>query len=316
VGRRGAIACGVVVVAAFCACNALTGVGDLQATDCIDGCDGSVPVRTGDDGGNVTDTGAGAADAPVGPLLDAAPKLDATTDADAGTDASTTKPTYCQGITIYLPMDGSLTAKSGQTADAPVANVSYVAGKFGQGADFTDTVAVYYTATFGAKSVYSLSAGTVAMWVKPSWTPPCPAIASLFFKPRAVRGPGVPNAGPVLECSAILGMKVDTSDAMLVNSGYAATPPNWNAGTWNHVVGIWGSTAPTMGFSVNGALPLTVATPWVPNESPPSFLRLGSEVNSAKSVIDEVIVWTRVLSASEIAALAASPVSTATACGL
>ena len=289
-------------VAALLACNALTGAGDLVAVDCVDGCDAAAPERT-----IVAE-----AEAPI----DAGGTVDATEPVDAGADAPT-RPSFCEGITFYLPFDGSLTAKSGQLPDAPPA-VAFVPGKFGQGADLTvpGGISIFYAATYLSKASYSLTQGSVAMWVKPTWQPPA-SNASVFFKPRAIRASTSPNAGPVLEYGSLLGLTVDEPDGGLISVGHpAAAVPNWKAADWNHLVGTWSSSSPTLQFSLNGAAPLATSTPWVPNESPVNFLRLGSDVSAPRSIFDEVILWTRVLSASEIAAVASSSASASVACGL
>lgn len=293
-------------VAALLACNALTGAGELEAVDCLDACDASLAERT--------DSPDSTAPGDASPAVDAAPPPPPV---DAGADAPT-RPSYCEGIALYLPMDGSLAAKSGQPADAPPA-VSFVAGKFGQGADLTAPggVAVFYAATYQSKPVYSLVQGSVAMWVKPTWQPPCGAPA-ILFKPRAIRAATAPNAGPVVECSATTGLNVDQADAGTVSAAFSGAVPGWKAGDWNHVVGTWTNiaNASALRFSVNGGAPVVTNGAWVPNESPVNYLRVGSDVSAPRSVFDEVIVWTRVLATAEIAALAASTVSAAVACGL
>jgi len=304
VRRRRAIACGSLAVAGLLACNALTGVGDLEAVDCTVDCDGAAPERVLPE--------------PVVPV-DAATTVDAadaTPAGDADADAPT-RPSFCEGITLYLPFEGSLNGSAGQTPDTPP-TIPFAPGKYGQGADLTVSggLAIYYAATYKGNSLYSLVHGSVAMWVKPTFQPPT-AQPALLFKPRAVRAAAAPNAGPVLGFETLLGLTVDAPDGGSTSVGYPQVAlPNWNNGGWNHVVGTWSSSAPTLQVALNGATPIATANPWVPNESPVNFLRIGSEVSAPRSVFDDVILWTRVLSASENAALAASPVSAAVACGL
>jgi len=290
------------------ACNALTGVGDLEAVDCADGCDGAAPTRTG---------GPDAA-APVDATspVDATPVADSASPVDSGGDASK-RPAFCAGVTLYLPFDGSLSTKAGQAPDTPPA-ISFVPGKFGQAADLTagGGTAVYYAASHLGTPSYSLVNGTLAMWVKPTFVPPT-GQAALFFKPRTVRAAATQNAGPVLGIETLLGLTVDAPDGGLTQVGYPqAALPSWNALGWNHLVGTWSSSSPTLRFALNGAAPIGTPNPWVPNESPVNFLRVGSEVSAPRSLFDEVTLWTRVLPAGEIAALAASPVSVGVACGL
>jgi hypothetical protein len=310
VRRWRGVAGGGVVVATLLACNALTGVDDLAAVDCAAGCDAAAPERTElPDGSPVLSDGQA--------LIDGAIAVDAKAPVDASFDALG-RPTFCQGITLYLPFDGSLTARSGQPPNTSP-NLSFVAGKFGQGVDMTAQggAAVYYAASYLGTPLYSLAQGSLAMWVKPTFTPPT-AQAAIFFKPRSVPTAGTPNAGPELGFGATrLDLIVNAPDGGATSAGYPqAALPNWNAGGWNHLVGTWTTTAPALQLALNGAAPTTTSAIWVPDESPVNFLRIGSEVSAPRSVFDEVVIWTRVLSTSEIAALAASPVSVAVACGL
>jgi hypothetical protein len=310
VTRWRAAAGGSVVVATLFACNALTGVGDLSAVDCADGCDGAAPVRTELPDGTVTVDGQSPVDGAV--AIDSAVPV-----TDAGADGFT-RPAFCQGITLYLPFEGSLNARSGQPPTS-AGNLPFVAGKFGQGADLTagGGAAVYYASSYLGTPIYSLAHGSIAMWVKPTFAPPT-VQAALFFKPRAVATPGAPNAGPELQFgTSLLELVVNAPDGGATSVGYPQiTLPNWNVNGWNHLVGTWSSTAPTLQLALNGAAPTSTSLPWVPDESPVNFLRLGSEVSAPRSVFDEVVIWTRVVSASEIAAVAASPVSIGAACGL
>lgn len=290
------------------ACNLLTGAGDLDTAECLSDCEAGVPERTI------------LPDASL-PVDDSAVTLDAhaPAPADGGNDASK-RPTFCSGIELYLPFDGTLDARSGQPPDLPPA-VAFVPGKFGQGADLTGSsgTAVYYASTYLGVTTYSLAGGSLAMWVKPLWQPPCGAgTPSVLFKPKSTHAATAANAGPVIECtSALTGVTVDMVNGGLTEVGYpSGAVPNWNNGGWNHLVGTWSSASPTLQFAVNGAAPVSTTVPWSPNDSPVNFLRVGSETSLPRTVFDEVVLWSRVLLAKEIADLAASPASVADACGL
>ena len=123
---QSAIAVGSAAAATLLACNLLTGVGDLDTAECRSDCEaGVVPERTT------------LPDATL-PVDDAAVTPDAPAPADGGIDASK-RPTFCSGIELYLPFDGTLDARSGQPPDLPP-TVAFVPGKFGQGADLTGVV--------------------------------------------------------------------------------------------------------------------------------------------------------------------------------
>ncbi len=297
---------GAAAVVALLACNALTGVDDLDTAECVGDCEAGVPERATLPEAN-------------GPIDDARGTSDGPAPADGGKDAAK-KPMYCNGILLYLPFEGSLNARSGQPADAPPA-ATFAPGKFGQGVDLTSDAGtpgtgIYYAATYLGVPTYSLTRGTVAMWLKPTWQPPCGATTpAVFFKPRSAHISTSPNAGPVVECKSVLmGVTVDAPDGATTETGYPSAIANWNNGGWNHLVGTWSSASPTLQFAVNGAAPVSTTLPWVPNESPVNFLRVGSEVSAPRSVFDEVVVWDRVLPNKEIADLAASSFSVADAC--
>jgi hypothetical protein len=317
VTRGRAAACAGIVGATLSACNALTGVGDLSAVDCADGCDGAVPERTELIDGQSPLDGASSLDGAT--TLDGARPDDGGKPGDGGDGGDAApRPTFCEGITLYLPFEGSFNGRSGQPPNS-APGLSFIAGKYGQGADLTGAggAAIYYASSYLGTPIYSLAHGSVAMWVKPTFAPPT-LQAALFFKPRAVATAGAPNAGPELQFGALLlELVVNAPDGGVTKVGYPQTAlPNWNVMGWNHLVGTWSGTSPTLQLALNGAAPTSTSSPWDPDESPVNFLRLGSEVSAPRSVFDEVVLWTRVISASEIAAVAASPVSIGVACGL
>ena len=303
---RSVIAFGSAAAASLLACNLLTGAGDLDTAKCLSDCEAGVPERT-----NVADANLPGDDANVTP--------DAAAPADGGNDAAQ-RPSFCSGIELYLPFDGTLDARSGQPPDLPPA-IGFAPGKFGQGADLTGSsgTAIYYAATYNGRTTYSLTGGTLAMWVKPLWQPPCAVMTpSVLFKPRSARAVTPVSAGPVMGCTSTLtGVAVTAPDGGATEVGYpSGVVPNWNSGGWNHLVGTWSSASPTLQFAVNGTTLVSTSAPWEPNDSPVNFLRVGSESSLPRSIFDEIVLWSRVLTAMEIADLAASPVSVADACGL
>ena len=143
---QSAIAVGSAAAATLLACNLLTGVGDLDTAECLSDCEAGVaPERT-----TLPDATLPVDDAAV------TPDGPAPAPADGGIDA-TTRPTFCSGIELYLPFDGTLDARSGQPPDLPP-TVAFVPGKFGQGADLTGSsgTAIYYASTYLGRTTYSL----------------------------------------------------------------------------------------------------------------------------------------------------------------
>jgi hypothetical protein len=281
------------------ACNALTGVGDLQTDPCADG--------------SCVDAGTGTRTEPTPEASTVDAGADATR-ADAAPDAAPL-PSFCSGVTFYLPFESSLVSQEGVAPDAPPA-VTYVAGKFGKAVDLSNgNISVFYPTSVSGKSTYSRAAGTVAMWVKPTWTPPENA-QHVLFKPKMDKTNAIVCAGPFVEnIPAGLSTAVDLPD-----SGVAQTQPTtggWQSGAYNHLVATWNQSASSLTLTINGGAAVSSATvSWVPNEATANFLRVGSDGYGSASVFDEVVVWSRELSQAEIAALYASPVAFGPACGL
>jgi Concanavalin A-like lectin/glucanases superfamily len=309
---------GLAVASSAVACNALTGVGDLALGEdgCGDTCDdAAADRRTGPGTDGAGEDGSTELDASVAP--------DATTDAsadapiDTGTDTGT-RPSYCTGITMYLAFDDSLATKDGQTTDPAVTNPSFVTGKYGKAIDMSGSVSfLYYASSFSGASRYAVGQGTVAMWLKGSWAPPC--AGRTFFKPHAAKGASSTSAGAQVSCGSTYGL---SEFVVFADGGFASTGPNfagnssWTTNNWNHLLGTWDQASPRMTLSVNGQARATTTDPWTPGENPANWLKLGSETTKPDAIFDEVVIWNRALGVTESSAVYNATQSIGQVCGL
>jgi hypothetical protein len=313
----------LVPLAGVGACNALNGVGDLEEVPCTAACDGAEADATSADGA--------IGDAPAGDTGSGSDGSGSDTGGpprDGGSIDAATPPSFCTGITLYLPFDKSTNTEAGeQTVDA--ATTPLVAGKFGNAADLSGAstaaqTALYYATSFNGSSTYSVAQGTFAAWIKPTFTMPCVA-EHVFEKPRVdTTTVSTTSAGPMLTCSpglGIFGLDIQEPDGGIVKCGVSLGALNeWIQNGWNHVVATWTESPFQLGFVLNGGASVmgraSSTEAWTPSESPANFLRLGSATSTPNSLFDEVVVWSRVLKDQEILDLYQSTVSVGTACNL
>ena len=289
-------------------CNALSGVGDLTEVPSQLTTDASHDVTSPkEDAGvgqvHVSDAHAGS-DAPT-ILLDA----NEASVAEAGLG-------LCNGLTMVLRFDGSLTSAQGQPRRTTITpGESYSSGKFGQAVLFTSgqTPYVEYDATHTTTTVVSSSIGTVAMWVKPvgGWSPPCgngtpnnPGWAFWWLDDFGVGG----------DCSPDLGIwvTVDTTG----NNDFGATlssAPTWNAGDFNHLAYTWTTTQ--LSVTLNGTTSQALTQTYTPPDPVAAYVAFGTS-NGTFSYYDDVAMWSRVLSPVEIQAVHVAGKSLADLCGL
>lgn len=298
--RRGTIGTSLALLA-FAGCNALTGASDLETGEPAS-CAGCGPDAQRDAGA--------AADAAADV---AAAALDGGLDVEAGL----LRPSYCAGITLYVPFDGTLTARSGQPPTAtPV--TPFVMGRFGMGVDLGGaTTALFYATSYAGQSTYSSQVGTVAFWLKVAWSFPCGA-PRVFFKPKTDSSTGgTPSAGPMVECDvggAGIVETVPLADGGRVGT-MATASPSWSAGGWNLVTATWSRTKPELELYAPGTQS-TSAVGWTPIEPTAGALRLGSTASVPQAAFDELVVWDRQLSLTDVNALRAASTSVGDACGL
>ena len=230
-------------------------------------------------------------------------------------------PSFCQGITLYLAMDGTLTGAPAYppvVADGAAAVAQFGPGKFGQAALLSaPNTGAFYPASGALGATIREAQGSVAMWIEPTWALPTTATHA-FFKvtgdlASTSAGPasGADDIGLVTQVTLADGGTVEVA----INGDAGATL--FLPGAFNHVVATWNEPSGLLSFTLNGG-PGTGAAVfesvgWTPLDPVAAYFRLGGLPNNdvPDVWVDEVVVWNRALSAPEIAAvyLLAAPVS-------
>jgi hypothetical protein len=205
------------------------------------------------------------------------------------------RPSFCAGVTLYLPFDTGLSSTSG-VAPATEGTTPLVAGKYGSGVDLLPG-----SNTLKYPSGYSPDRGSVLVWFKPRWLLPLAASHQIYAShTNASSG----TAGPWLRFSQ--------GEAKL-HFGLNEPPPttaidlNQLTGTWHDV---W-HAAVTRWDKAGGRLRVALdrsyaaiyqGSAWVTNQPLDSF-RLSANSASADATLDEVTVWSRELDDAEVTAL-------------
>ena len=300
--RRRTMLCVLVAVlgemGTLAGCNALNGTGNLveAKTDSTqDEAGASVEAGKPAEGGGATDGGAGArAHDAHAPNDSAATVIDASEAslAEAGTG-------LCSGLAMVMRFDGVLTTAQGQQpSSAP--SVSYTDAVYGKAVVLANAPVAY------AGNHLSIQAGTISMWIAGSWdavNDPCPGIEFWSF-----------DGDPYTYCSNDssndwYGFGVDSANqyAELYNSA------PWQNG-FNHVVASWSQSPPRLTFTVNGTTVENTAS-WT-HAAITTFLLSGATNPIPAIAVDDVAIWTRQLSPTEIAAVQSAGKSIADVCSL
>jgi len=287
----------IVPIAAWCAvaCNALSGIDDLGASD----------------------EGVAASDASAGDVIiykDAGHQHDAA--ADAGTvsvldasDTSASAATLCAALSMVIPFDGTGVSAQGDAPTVIGVPGAFVPGKFGQALAFTDAAAeLDYDARSGAR--VSATEGTLSMWIDSStWELPCTKEHDFFSV----------DDGVYMDCepTGILGVYVDMTSGDTVT---AAIPSATGKGAWtagyNHLVATWSASAPGFRILLNGKATSSTMSDWAPPRAIAKTLYLGADGFGPAAALDDVAVWKRALSPDEIAAIYAAGRPVAEICGI
>ena len=292
---RGGLAVALVLAAAV-ACNALTGAGDLGTGGCDD-CDAgaaAVDAATPDSPGVTADAG------------------DATT-SDSGFDAAAL-PSFCTGLVLYAPLENNYATSQGAGPAPPLpSTATFAPGKFGGGAALNGVNgALYYANGMSPLGVpYPKEEGTIALWFKPLWTWPS-AVDRVFAKPVSDTTNNNNTAGPSFRLESAAPSMIGFINPNAVDAGTVrasspvlAATPYWNATGFNHMVGTWKHTAPTLTFTLNGATGdpsithIEITDAW-DNAATVNFTRISSDVVPPDGVFDDVAMWSRALSLAEI----------------
>lgn len=306
--RKTALLLPCVAVSAGLACNGITGVGDLQLVECagpscVDPAstdfDSGLPIDRPRDSGTTT------------------PDVE-TPQPDAGLpDTGPSTPTYCSGVTFYLPYENNTTATiPAATAPAVIqnGNPSYEAGKFGQAARFTDQLHFYANAT---NNILNPAVGSFSVWFKPLFNLTNEP-RRYFLRPRNNNNTG--NGGPALtiEDERVM-MQVVDDGSPTATLDPTQTQAAWSTTAYMLMIGTWNRTAPagTPSLSITLYAPTQkleatyTLGPWTPEANNAAYFRIG---NNAAAVFDEITIWNRVLSKTDMDQLAAATKAYPDAC--
>ena len=301
--RRRALA--VVGITLVCACNALTGASDLVIGD------DEVPTTN--------DAGAESGPGPRDASSDGAAILDGA-EPDAGP-----RPTYCQGITLYLRFDNSTKAAQGDLPATPIAE-TYASGKFKGAFDFNSQKTVVYAGEpkIGMKR-YDINVGTLSLWFKPRWSLASNTATRTFMRPQDAADAATGSAPNLRLDGNAKTLGVEGPTNVEATAPIPTLLSSWKELDWNHLVGTWQRTgAPeTLSFTLNGgggdAGPgrISANNAWTPPIAG-TFMRLNS-TSDIDGLVDDVTVWSRALTKAEVTALYGDGMtgrSVGDACGL
>jgi RHS repeat-associated protein len=198
-------------------------------------------------------------------------------------------PTYAFG---FDEPSGSIAYNSGTaTGDGIVAAIHTTSGRFGRALDFSNISNVVSVAD--SAGLRATTALTVEAWVKPT-----SALAAGQF--RSIAGK---NGTGTNSTAYQLGTSGGTNHTPFASVGTQASPASTTAlplNTWSHVAMTWDKPTTTMKVYVNGQLTQTNTTATMPTDTAGAF-RIGA-LGSRYWVgsIDEVKVFQRALTQSEI----------------
>jgi hypothetical protein len=315
-GRRASVRAVAALVVAS-GCNALTGVDDLERVDGVNPNPVALPEAAASDWGNdarVYELGDASADVSFEGAFDAGGIYTGGIDAgDAGgTDA---RPSLCSGLTVLWRFDGKATSAQGDAPTNNAVNIGYGPGKFGQAIAVPDNQHVEYSAQRGGQPLILPAQGTVSMWVQAGdWSYPCSGGPyHTFF--------ALDQDDLYLSCQPKGGLQPQDGLGIWLNG------PNTWVNTWigpqggwasgfNHLAATWSQSTPQTSIVLNASVANTTTAAWTPVHPTATTFFLSFPNEPAGAYLDDVAVWTRPLSGSEIDALDGANKSVGDMCGL
>ncbi len=252
-------------------------------------------------------------------------------------------PTFCDGIIVYASFDGKLQGdKGGETTFSSGVVSSSTQGKFGgalslvgENSEQSSPGAAHWLLASASGNPWPEQKGSFAVWFRsaPGASPP---VAPVLYRPVAtppeaatletaglaffLRHDGVDEiglferSGGAPQTDRVLSFNIDDVSSFL------------QAGQYNHYFAAWDKTGPpTALFALNGGLGRTfngtetgtftdggapfraeTTRSWV-SEGEPVGVRLGGKgQNSPQGLYDDLVIWNRVVSFAEVAALFSS----------
>jgi len=199
----------------------------------------------------------------------------------------------------YYAFSGNVLDTSGNHYNGVNGGVTFVTGKVGQGASFDGRTA-YVTIP---KSIGVAGSGfTIAFWIKTTDT----GGGNQWYQGHGLvdgeQGGVTTDFGTAL-VGGNFALGIGQPDTTLTSVKFI------NDGNWHHVAGTWNQMTGAMQVYVDGSLDNSCAGPTGARASPPNLI-IGKTPDSAQyfnGVLDEVRLYTNVLTATEIGLLAELP---------
>lgn len=292
--RRAAFA---VLSAAMAACGLISGADELRVDACLTAPCGSLDAATDLRGPTLpVDASRDRVVVPPPPPLDAGPP-----------------PPYCVGLVGVVSFDSNAIEVHEGGAPVQSGGVDLDPGKFGQ--SFDVGASSFAEWALGPSGVpLSTTEGTIAFWVQSDFGWTCPAsrtLVDVFPSGPAVRcepglGGGVTMVGSAPEVSAFFG---DGGPPRVAAFQHVAV--TWRAGNRNGAATLTFSVAPLAGARLEASSTTTFGA-----LAGASRLRLNLQGQGALGRFDDLGVWTRALSSSELTAISGNPLPLVTACHL
>ena len=220
-------------------------------------------------------------------------------------------PSLTDGLTFYLPLDGNLRPAYAYGRDSVTCEAGeYPAGRSGRALRIAPQTSAI---TFPAAGNLPRSAGTIAFWIRPEWTPTdrseaAPSGRVMFTAPRfRVMWQKKPNV-----------MFFMTGDVVRAEAGYLwdyAVAPRiaWPIGEWRHVAVTWDKATGHKQVFIDGQLAAEGTTDRLTGGLWSGQDDASLAEPNAPGDYDELAIWDHPLTAEEIAALATDPVGSAEA---
>lgn len=201
-------------------------------------------------------------------------------------------------ILLHLPLDGQTQPATGTCQVRVVGHARYAEGRVGQGLVVGDDACWLEVPV---ASTINLPAGTVAMWVKPIDWQPDDGKFHVFFEAKS---PGWLLLYKYCDPPPRLLLLMSDNVRLHRWQYVAGDMSNWRPGQWHHIAATWDRTAARV--FIDGKPLASLASPPLPViETQTLFLgdRPWHIERNAKSVIDEVYIFSRPLHEEEVRAL-------------
>ena len=267
-----------------------------------------------------------------------------------GAVVAPTPPSYCQGLSLYLAYDQGVAPSFGGAATRQIGEVGTTTGRFGSAAEFRpdaaalDASMVFYDQVDGGPPIFAQSEGTIAYWLRARAPLDSNAAVARPLANAQLLTPGGPSVG---YGSGTFGLFAQFIAGPLATLPVGQLTPYLRGNDFDHFVAEWrandggpdivevvvnGGTAEVFhdaGYDAasldaspddagNYRLPYAVRrTGTMPPYAPFTSLRIGGNLTTAPTAdVDEVAVWSRMLSRAEVLELYRATTSIRTACAI